>query len=83
MGRGSDVRNVWACVGDVENDGTVAPTLLDSLAEDLCRVEPDNEPSRDPTNTNVKCNSVFVATVNHMRWCISDKSCGQMRTVQG
>ena len=48
MGRGSDVRNVWACVGEVENHGTVAPTLLDSLAEDLCRVEPDNEPSRDP-----------------------------------
>ena len=48
MGRGSDVRNVWACVGEVENHGTVAPTLLDSLAEDMCRVEPDNEPSRDP-----------------------------------
>ena len=47
MGRGSDVRNVWARVGDVENHGTVAPTLLDSLAEDLCRVEPHNEPSRD------------------------------------
>ena len=48
LGRVSDVRNVWARVGDVENHGTVAPTLLYSLAEDLCRVEPDNEPSRDP-----------------------------------
>ena len=34
MGRSSDVRNVWARVGDVE-DQAVDPTLLDSLAEDL------------------------------------------------
>ena len=35
MGRRFDVRNVWAHVGDVENQSAVAPTLLDSLAEDL------------------------------------------------
>ena len=34
MGRRSDVRNVWARVGDVEDHSTVDPTLLDSLAED-------------------------------------------------
>ena len=35
MGRKSDVRNVWARVGDVEDHSAVDPTLLDSLAEDL------------------------------------------------
>ena len=30
---------MWARVGDVECQGTVNPTLLDSLAEDLCGVE--------------------------------------------
>ena len=36
LGRGSDVRNVWVRVGDdVERPGTVNPTLLDSLAEDV------------------------------------------------
>ena len=35
MGRKSDVRSVWARVGDVEDHSTVDPTLLDSLAEDL------------------------------------------------
>ena len=35
MGRRSDVRNVWARVGDVEDHSAVDPTLLDSLAEDL------------------------------------------------
>ena len=37
MGRRSDVRNVRARVGDVE---AVAPTLLDSLAEDLLVAPP-------------------------------------------
>ena len=32
-----------ARVGDVETHATVAPTLLDSLAEDLSRVDHDNE----------------------------------------
>ena len=35
MGRGADVRNVWARAGDVETHATLAPTLLDSLAQDL------------------------------------------------
>ena len=48
MGRGADVRNVWARVGDVETHATVAPTLLDSLAQDLSRVDHDNEVERDP-----------------------------------
>ena len=43
MGRRGDVRNVWARVGDVETHATVAPTLLDSLAEDLSMVDHDNE----------------------------------------
>ena len=34
-GRKSDVRNVWARVGNVEDHSAVDPTLLDSLAEDL------------------------------------------------
>ena len=47
MGRGADVRNVWARVGDVETHGTVAPTLLDSLTQDLSRVDDDNEVERE------------------------------------
>ena len=43
MGRRGDVRNVWARVGDLETHASVAPTLLDSLAEDLSRVDHDNE----------------------------------------
>ena len=43
MGRRGDVRNVWARVGDVETHASVAPTLMDSLAEDLSRVDHDNE----------------------------------------
>ena len=38
VGRGPDVRNVWARVGDFESHAAVVPTLLDSLG-------PDNEPS--------------------------------------
>ena len=41
MGRRSDVRNVWARVGDVEEHSAVAPTLLDSLAEDLWVAQPN------------------------------------------
>ena len=38
VGRGPDVRNMWARVGDVEFHAVIVPTLLDSLG-------PDNEPS--------------------------------------
>ena len=38
-----DVQNVWARVGDVVTHATVAPTLLDSLAEDLSKVDHDVE----------------------------------------
>ena len=38
VGRGPDVRNVWARMGDIESHAAVVLTLLDSLG-------PDNEPS--------------------------------------
>ena len=41
MGRRSDIRNVWARVGDFDHSA-VDPTLLDSLAEDLVFRPPTN-----------------------------------------
>ena len=38
--RRSDVSDVWARVGDVEDHSAVVPTLLDSLAKDLLEAPP-------------------------------------------
>ena len=76
MGRGADVRNVWARVGDVEIHATVAPRLLDSLAQDLFRV---NEVERDP----IPCDAVSSIGVQS-RSCSSahSESCwGEMEDI--